>query len=588
MIVALWLLSELLPLIPAFDWQAIKGTNRGLAHGEFSFAATVLHAAGLVLAGEASSRLMSRERALFGLVTLTALVALGNVVVARPLNVSVLAGLAAGWSAWLILRTRSDLQRSPLIVLTLIAAYALAALAPFDLADSPNAFSWLPFGNSPRGPMLEGETTLATSALLFTGVVWLVRDAGGSARGASIGLALVALILGLAQIFLHGRSPGVTEPVLAVFIGLVVHAWPGGGRKREPTMVAAPDRRFRAEVTRVLWSRGSTGWTIRALLACGAIAAAITAVLRMPGIPYNVAELFHADGAFPILLVFALALLWTGAGPALIADWIKGDPRRDWLLPLLAFGAGLVSLLLLWFSVTEESISDIAGSNNLYRLVTKENLWGGAMREAFLLLAPGLVGFVERCVRYAALYGPFVAIPSVMFLVLDTRNAGTLSTERLMIWLAGCAGWLWLCKAIVFDWASTDNLDELVARSGFFGLGGGGYLYLLVSLMSANIVGLARAPARLSSMAAGLVVTGLLAPVGWWLVTHGLEPRVEKYGSVFSGTQFLLGPDRKHLLSEEVLFLRWTVVQLCGIALAVAGARLALTRPRRGGPAPGD
>jgi hypothetical protein len=39
--------------------------------------------------------------------------------------------------------------------------------------------------------------------------------------------------------------------------------------------------------------------------------------------------------------------------------------------------------------------------------------------------------------------------------------------------------------------------------------------------------------------------------------------------------QFLLGPDRKHLLSPEILFLRWSVVQLAGVLVIAVGARVA-------------
>jgi VanZ family protein len=586
MISVLWLAAELIPFVPSLDWQAIKQAGKPLARGDFSTVAMVSHAAGLIVAGEAIQRVLAGGRGLLGLAALTAVVVVGKVVVlTQHLDVSVLAGLALGWVVWVLLRTRSDVGRVSVIAPALVVAYAGAALAPFELASSPNAFSWIPFGDSLHGSMLLNARALATSALVFAGVAWLARDAGGSARGAGIGLAMLALILELAQIYIRGRSPGVTEPVIALVVGFMIHALPAERARpgRPGTPAGTPS--VRAVLPRDASPPGWSGWSTAAVLASTGIAVAIMVVLRLPGVPYNVAELFRANGSFPALLVFALALLWTGAGPAIIANLVATDARRDWLLPVFAFGAGLVSLLLLWLSVTEESLSDIAGSSNVYWFVTKKDLWGSVMRAAFLALgSPGVVGFIERCVRYASLYGPMVTIATVMFLVLETRSGGVLSARRLAVWLVMGGAWLWLCKAIAFDWSSTDNLNELVAGSGFFGLGGGGYLYVLLVTMCANFVLLARAPPRPAWIAIALVVTVLLVPVGWWLLTHGLEPEVKKYGLVFSGTQFLLGPDRRHLLSEEVLFLRWTVVQLGAIAVAVAGARLALACPamRRG------
>lgn len=586
MIVALWLAAELIPFVPSLDWQAIKQAAKPLARADFSIVAMVLHAVGLILAGEAMQRVLTGGRALLGLAALTVVVVVGKVVVVtQHLDASVLAGLALGWLVWVLLRTRSDVGRVSVIAPALVLAYAVAALAPFEFAGSPNAFNWVPFGDSLHGSMLLNARALASSVLVFAGVAWLARDAGGSARGAGIGLAILALILELAQIYVRGRSPGVTEPLLALLVGFVIHALPAERPRPQRRVAPADTPAVQATLPRDASPRGWRSWSTALVLVCTGIAVAIMVGLRMPGIPYNVAELFRASGSFPALLVFALALLWTGAGPPVIANRVATDARRDWLLPVFAFGAGLVSLLLLWLSVTEESLNDITGSSNLYWFVTKKDLWGSAMREAFLALgSPGVVGFVERCVRYASLYGPIVAIPTVMFLVLETRSAGVPSARRLAIWLVTCAAWLWLCKAIAFDWSSTDNLNELVARNGFFGLGGGGYLYLLLVVLCANFVLLARAPLRPAWIAIAVVVTVLLVPIGWWLLTHGLEPEVRKYGLVFSGTQFLLGPDRRHLLSEEVLFLRWTVVQLGAIAVAAAGARLALACPlmRRG------
>jgi hypothetical protein len=166
-----------------------------------------------------------------------------------------------------------------------------------------------------------------------------------------------------------------------------------------------------------------------------------------------------------------------------------------------------------------------------------------------------------------------------MFLMLDAWHDRNLSARRAAVWLTASFLWLWFCKGVAFDWSSTDNLNELIARGGFFGLGGGGYLYLLIALISANIVFLACMPMQPGTFAGGAATTLLFLPCGWWLLRHGLEPQVHKYGSVFSGVQFLLGPDRKQFLSEQALFTRWSLVQLGGVLIASAGARLARARP---------
>jgi hypothetical protein len=52
---------------------------------------------------------------------------------------------------------------------------------------------------------------------------------------------------------------------------------------------------------------------------------------------------------------------------------------------------------------------------------------------------------------------------------------------------------------------------------------------------------------------------------------------VHKYSAVFSGAQFLLGPDRNHALSTTTLFARWAVLYVGGVAVIWFGAWLART-----------
>jgi hypothetical protein len=131
---------------------------------------------------------------------------------------------------------------------------------------------------------------------------------------------------------------------------------------------------------------------------------------------------------------------------------------------------------------------------------------------------------------------------------------------------------LWLCKAIAFDWSSTDNLNELIARDGPWGLGGGGWLYALLVGICANALLLAHGLTRgLLPMLGTVVATAVALPAGWWLLSAGLDPSVEKYGHVFSGAQFLLGPDRQQLLPDSVLQMRWFGVQMAIVTIIAMG-----------------
>ena len=82
------------------------------------------------------------------------------------------------------------------------------------------------------------------------------------------------------------------------------------------------------------------------------------------------------------------------------------------------------------------------------------------------------------------------------------------------------------------------------AADGRNALAGGGYLYALLAITCVNATVVASARIESIILLARAALTTLLAlPVGWLLINLGLEPRVHKYGQIFSGVQFLLGPD---------------------------------------------
>lgn len=130
-------------------------------------------------------------------------------------------------------------------------------------------------------------------------------------------------------------------------------------------------------------------------------------LLELPGMPYNVVELFAAQSLLNVGL-FSVALLWLGVGPWGLSRW-AGSLPRGWLwLPTLLPLAALFSLLLLRLSVTQESLDDITGSTDLYRRVTMENYWGEAWRETMAWLPVTLVDVLGA---WCSLHGALLPAP---------------------------------------------------------------------------------------------------------------------------------------------------------------------------------
>ena len=307
------------------------------------------------------------------------------------------------------------------------------------------------------------------------------------------------------------------------------------------------------------------------------IVVAVTAVLRLPGIPYNVRELFLDHASFPALTFFALMLIWIGGGPMLLAHVALRSRRAYLIVPLGLILVSLVSKMLLSRSVTYESIDDIIGSNNLFGLVTREKVWGAPWGRVFDALGPDIVDFVERRVRYTAVYSiPLLDLGLVFLLALRSGQAVSRMKPLHRFLLITCVGgWFWLARTLIVTWAATDNLTELIARRPVLGIPGEWFVFAIPALIGVTVALLIRATAQAKWWPVAIGSTIAALPVGWALLNLGLEPHVEKYGYTFSGAQFLLGPDRKSILSESALFSRWVAVQLSAVGVTFVGAWIA-------------
>ena len=232
-------------------------------------------------------------------------------------------------------------------------------------------------------------------------------------------------------------------------------------------------------------------------------------------------------------------------------------------------------------SVTPESIKDITGSTVFVDRIVERGVLGDTVADMVQYVGRKNVSLFtdifEPAVRFGALIGPLLIFMGVMFTLLftlrDKRLLPQFALKRCGMLTLYLLPWLYFCKVIAFDWSSTDNLTELIARDGNWGVGGGGYLYALVLLVSCLSVGLAWSVLKSRKSAwLFIIVTMVSTPLGWYLLNQGLAQNVGKYGLDFSGVDFLLGPDRSNLISQSELFIRWFTVQMAAVVgLAFGG-----------------
>ena len=573
-----FVLAEWLPLVPSLDFQLVKEQLKQLlAAPALDWTALLQRIAMALLAGHLLSKLLDLSKSWVLLPVLLAGVTFGKLfLVDTPMSAATPLGFLLAVVGWFFMTRVSETYRTTAIWLVLLVSYTVSSLSPFGLRNVPASVSWLPFAAMLEGSMLSNVRSVAANLVVFAGILYVGVKTPRHYLLASVSLALWVLMVELAQIWIETRVPDITEPLLVLILGQVLThvaapATPGKRQaKHQPHAHQTPTRSFQLPQEKF----DAIPLLIKTATALGVMTMAMAAVLQLPGIPYNVTELFRANGNIAALLSVSLAVLWAGAGSAWLASRME---QTNW--PALAFAplvvvVSLVSLTFLWLGVTTESIEDISGSANVFWWVTNRDTWGEFWRKAFLHLnAPEVIGFLEHCVRYTALYAPLPILLGLLITMREAARNGTSPIQSLMR-MSGmfvvALVLLWFCKVIAFDWTSTDNLNELIAADGDWGWGGGGYLYGLLLLFCVNSLMLATThkPNGRHKWASWLL-TLISLPIGWWLINQGLEQSVEKYGLTYSGVQFLLGANRTSLLSPEILFLRWCAVQL-GAILALS------------------
>lgn len=112
-----------------------------------------------------------------------------------------------------------------------LCAVLVRGLTPWPSENSPQPFLWIPFAGLLYGNMIGNTAVLLDKCFLYGGVVLLLGLRGLRLPLAGALLALVLAGIESAQRFSPGRTPELTDPVLALLLGCVLHAvWPARSR----------------------------------------------------------------------------------------------------------------------------------------------------------------------------------------------------------------------------------------------------------------------------------------------------------------------------------------------------------------------
>jgi len=272
---------------------------------------------------------------------------------------------------------------------------------------------------------------------------------------------------------------------------------------------------------------------------------------RLPGVPYNVRELFIEERGWLSIWLFYLFLVSVPLAAAVVSLWVSADLRRWLWTPLIYVGSGMVTWWLLSNAVTLESLWDILGTPILK--------WPGNAELAFRFL-----------VLYMGILAPMVLAAGITVLV-STKRLTDLAGTMLLLPLAVTVMLVVIGYLLMVPYAATDNVRELFAvyeslpsidlgthvplfyvkelYRDYDGLSAVIAIYPIVFLFSLS----AAVTARGFVGASRWVILGglmfLVSAVSIWLVI----PRVLTQGAIV----FVFGPNRDTVLAQWDYFLRY-------------------------------
>jgi VanZ family protein len=231
LLLAAWLGYRLYPYVPTIDlhkyWNALKPV---VIHPELSPDALLRHVAIWLSLSMMIEKIVGRARAGVLIAGFAAFVIVSCVlVISTRLSLPQIAGIALAFAIW---RLPSSFALRAMMAAFVVGGYVIAfRLEPFVFSSAPGYYSWMPFLSFMQGSIDVDVRSFFEKFFFYGGLIWLLAEAGLTARLATLLVSAIVLIASFAQVFVPGRSAEVTDAILAQLSGefIRVLGTTGGG-----------------------------------------------------------------------------------------------------------------------------------------------------------------------------------------------------------------------------------------------------------------------------------------------------------------------------------------------------------------------
>jgi VanZ family protein len=221
LLLLVWAVSELYPLFPEIGRSHMRQELTLLFHLRgLSIVETWANAAEWFAAALALDALFARMRT-FGLAIAMLCVPAQLIITGRSLTLAEIAGALLALALWHFVRRES---RARCCAWMLGSAILLRQFQPFYFLAVPQPFSWIPFAATLESSREAATAIITRKAFDYGALIWALRCTGLPFVHAGLAVAAVLGATEAIQTYLPGRSPEITDPLLALLMMLVLRA----------------------------------------------------------------------------------------------------------------------------------------------------------------------------------------------------------------------------------------------------------------------------------------------------------------------------------------------------------------------------
>ena len=226
LLLVLWLTWRFAPFVPQFDLVKLKAALRPLFSPQFDPVIVFSFLTFWLVVNQAVSAVVSRPRRLEALLLVIATVLVGRLLVANQTFLpGELLALLLLLPMLLVMHRLRPRPRRAVLVLAVIVVLLIDGLAPFDFAPPMSRFDLWPFLGwfelgLPGAIQLIDWTELFGKLFLYGALLWVIKEWGATIGVAVIALTATVLAIEVLQAWLPEQSASITDPLLALAVGL--------------------------------------------------------------------------------------------------------------------------------------------------------------------------------------------------------------------------------------------------------------------------------------------------------------------------------------------------------------------------------